>query len=226
VPRKAKIVISDTHIGAGGGAEGNRLEDFISDVEFVVWLHGLMLESNRDGIEMDLIINGDWIEFLQVPAVARFEPNKQYEAATYNDVAEEAALKRLEIVYERHPGVFLALAAFLNASPPQRTLTILFGNHDPELAYPGVQARLAEMVAAVDEKAHLVAIGRRTYFQDGVYIEHGNAYTESVDQFQDPESPFDPRDTGRVEHPSGSPPVTNFFNQIESERPLSMAYIP
>ena len=109
VPRKAKIVISDTHIGAGSGAEGNRLEDFIS------------------------------------------------------------------------------------------------GNHDPELAYPGVQARLAEMVAAVDEKAHLVAIGRRTYFQDGVYIEHGNAYTESVDQFQDPDSPFDPRDPGRVEHPSGSP---------------------
>lgn len=217
MPQKAKIVISDTHIGAGAG--GNRLEDFISDVEFVVWLHGLMLESNRDGIEMDLIINGDWIEFLQVPAVARFEPNKQYEASTYNDVAEEAALKRLEIVYERHPGVFLALAAFLHASPPQRTLTILFGNHDPELAYPGVQARLAEMVAAVDGKAHLLAIGRRTYFQDGVYIEHGNAYTEAVDQFQDPDSPFDPRDPNRIEHPSGSRFVTNFFNQIEWERP-------
>ncbi len=219
MPRKAKIVISDTHIGAGGVAEGNKLEDFISDVEFVVWLHELMLESNRDSIAMDLIINGDWIEFLQVPAIARFEPNKEYEAAAYNDVSEEAALKRLEIVYERHPGIFLALAAFLNASPPQRTLTILFGNHDPELAYPGVQARLAEMVGAVDEKVQVVAIGRRTYFEDGVYIEHGNAYTESVDQFQDSDSPFDPKDPDQVEHPSGSRFVTNFFNQIEWERP-------
>lgn len=219
MPSKAKIVISDTHIGAGGSAEGNRLEDFISDVEFVVWLHELILESNRDGIEMELIINGDWIEFLQVPAVAHFEPDKQYEAATYNDVAEEAALKRLEIVHERHPGVFLALAAFLNAGPPARSLTILFGNHDPELAYPAVQARLARMLAAVDQKAHLVTVGRRTYFQDGVYIEHGNAYTESVDQFQNPDSPFDPGDPDRVEHPSGSRFVTNFFNPIEWERP-------
>ena len=214
MPRKAKIVISDTHIGAGGVAEGNKLEDFISDVEFVVWLHELMLESNRDSIAMDLIINGDWIEFLQVPAIARFEPNKEYEAAAYNDVSEEAALKRLEIVYERHPGIFLALAAFLNASPPQRTLTILFGNHDPELAYPGVQARLAEMVGAVDEKVQVVAIGRRTYFEDGVYIEHGNAYTESVDQFQDSDSPFDPKDPDQVEHPSGSRFVTYIFNKI------------
>lgn len=219
MPRRAKIVISDTHIGAGGVAEGNKLEDFISDVEFVVWLHGLMLESNRDGIEMDLIINGDWIEFLQVPAVARFEPNQQYQASAYNDVAEAAALQRLEIVYERHPGVFLALATFLSAGPVRRTLTVLFGNHDPELSYPGVQARLVEMLAAVDEKAPLVALGQRTYFQDGAYIEHGNAYTESVDQFQNPDSPFDPRDPVRVEHPSGSRFVTNFFNQIEWERP-------
>ncbi len=216
--RKAKIVISDTHIGAGGVALGNKLEDFISDVEFVVWVHDLILESNRDGIEMELIINGDWIEFLQVPAVDGFDPSVPYGAATYNGVTEQEALKRLEIVYERHPGVLMALAAFLNPGPPQRSLTILYGNHDPELAYPAVQARLQEMLGAVAEKAPLAAIGARTYLKDGVYIEHGNAYTESVDQFQNPDHPFDPGNPSRVEHPWGSRFVTNFFNKVEWER--------
>ncbi|RME83218.1 MAG: hypothetical protein D6775_08730 [Caldilineae bacterium] len=219
MPRKAIIVISDTHIGAGGAPEGNRLEDFISDAEFVDWLHDLVEESNRDNVEMDLVINGDWIEYLQIPDVKRFEPYHPYDTVTYADVSEAAALRRLEIVHEWHPSIFLGLSDFLNPGPPRRSLTILYGNHDPELAYPGVQARIREILHVDAEHADLVTVGQRRYFKHGVYIEHGNAYTEEVDRFSNPDSPFDPNNPSLIERPNGSHFVTHFFNRVEWERP-------
>ena len=218
--RKAIFVISDTHIGAGGRDQGNKLEDFISDAEFLGWMHDLVAESNADGIEMELIINGDWIEYLQVPSVDVFEPSRQYEAGYYSDASEAAALQRLEIVYEWHPDVFQGLSDFLNADSPRRTVTILFGNHDPELVYPAVQARVREMINATGARADLLAIGERSYFRNGVYVEHGNAYTEWVDRFTDPDSPYDPDDPEQIERPIGSQIVTSVFNKVEWERPF------
>ncbi len=59
--RKAKFIISDTHLGAGLYEAGNVLEDFISDADFTQWVHDLIAESERDGVEMELIINGDFL---------------------------------------------------------------------------------------------------------------------------------------------------------------------
>lgn len=219
MPRRSLLVISDTHIGAGGRAEGNKLEDFISDAEFGAWLAALAAESGRDGVEMELVINGDWIEFLQVPAVARFEPNQPYPPTAYAYAAEAAALQRLEIVFERHPSVFFSLRDFLNRGAPRRSLTILFGNHDPELIYSSVQARLCEMLGLAADDADLVAIGGRSYLKNGVYIEHGNAYTEAVNRFTNPDAPWDPDDPTQIERPVGSKFVTHFFNELEWERP-------
>lgn len=219
MPRRSLFVISDTHIGAGGRAEGNKLEDFISDAEFGAWLAALAVESERDGVEMELVINGDWIEFLQIPAVARFEPDQPYPPTAYANAGEAAALQRLEIVFEWHPRVFFSLRDFLNRGVPQRSLTILFGNHDPELIYPSVQARLREMLGLTADTADLVAIGGRSYLKNGVYIEHGNAYTEAVNRFTNPDLPWDPDDPTQIERPVGSKFVTHFFNDLEWERP-------
>jgi UDP-2,3-diacylglucosamine pyrophosphatase LpxH len=216
---RSLLVISDTHIGAGGRAEGNRLEDFISDAEFSAWLSGLVAASQRDGIEMELVINGDWIEFLQIPAVVGFEPGQPYPPAFYSNPGEAEAVQRLEICWLRHPGVFRSLADFVHAGFPRRSLTILFGNHDPELVYPAVQTRLAEMLGLAGGAADLLAVGERSYLKDGVYIEHGNAYTEAVNRFADPDAPWDPDKPAQVERPVGSKFVTNFFNGLEWERP-------
>lgn len=217
--RRTLLVISDTHIGAGGRAEGNKLEDFISDAEFSAWLSGLAAESEREGVEMELVINGDWIEFLQIPSVSRFEPSQPYSPAFYADANETAALQRLEICFEQHPGVFGALRDFLRAGAPQRSLTLLFGNHDPEMVYPAVQARLREMLGVAVGDASLLEIGGRSYLRSGVYVEHGNAYTEAANRFTDPNEPWDPSDPAQVERPVGSKFVTNFFNSLEWERP-------
>ncbi len=217
--KSTKLVISDTHIGAGGREQGNNLEDFISDADFVRWIQGLVKESNRDAIDMELIINGDWIEFLQIPAIDKFEPYHLYETDQYAGHSEKEALQRLEIVQGWHPGIFLGLSDFLSQGPPRRTVTILFGNHDPEIVYPAVQTRLRQLMNATGEDVNLVSIGSRRYFKDGVYIEHGNAYVEELNQFSNPDSPFDPNNPTQVERPPGSHFVTHFFNQLEWERP-------
>ena len=217
--KSTKLVISDTHIGAGGREQGNNLEDFISDADFVRWIQTLVKESNRDNIDMELIINGDWIEFLQIPAVDKFEPYRPYESEDFTSYTEDDALQRLEIVHGWHPGIFLGLSDFLSQGPPRRTLTILFGNHDPEVVYPAVQARLRQLINATGEDANLVSIGDRRYFKDGVFIEHGNAYVEEVNKFTDSDSPIDPYNPSQVERPPGSHFVTHFFNQLEWELP-------
>ena len=217
--KSTKLIISDTHIGAGGREQGNNLEDFISDADFVRWIQTLVKESNRDDIDMELIINGDWIEFLQIPAIDKFEPYHLYEIDDYTSYTETEALQRLEIVHGWHPSIFLGLSDFLSQGPPHRTVTILFGNHDPEVVYPAVQTRLRQLVNATGEDANLVSIGARRYFKDGVFIEHGNAYVEEVNQFSNPNYPYDPNIPSQVERPPGSHFVTHFFNQLEWELP-------
>ena len=216
---KVIIIISDTHIGAGGAQQGNRLEDFISDERFFEWVHELIAESERTGVEMQFVINGDWIEFLQIPDAETFDPSRVYPTEAYTDVSEAAALKRLEIVHAGHPLAFQALADFLSPGSPRRSVVILFGNHDPELAYPGVQERLLELLGARGRKRELVRIGERSFFEDGVYVEHGNAYTEQINRFSNPDHPFDESKPRLIERPPGSYVVTDFYNSIEWERP-------
>jgi len=216
---RVKIIISDTHIGAGGARQGNKLEDFTSDDVFFSWVHELIDESNVEGKEMTLIINGDWIEFLQVPEVKTFDPSLIYPVEAYTNLTAEAALARLEVVHAGHPLVFQALADFLSPGPPRRSLVILFGNHDPELAYPQVQERLRMLLGARGRKRDLVSVGERSYFEDGVYVEHGNAYTEKINQFSNPDHPFDPDHPELIERPPGSYVVTDFYNQVERDQP-------
>jgi len=216
---KVKIIISDTHIGAGGVQDGNRLEDFTSDQTFFRWVHRLIAESDKTGAEMTFIINGDWIEFLQVPDVEAFDPSRIYPEESYTDRSVAAALQRLEVVHAGHPLVFQALADFLSPGPQRRSLAILFGNHDPELAYSLVQERILTLLGARGRKRDLVHIGGRIYFEDGVYVEHGNAYTERINRFTDPDHPFDIETPELIERPAGSYVVTDYFNRIERQRP-------
>ena len=218
---RTKIIISDLHLGAGlEGAGGNRLEDFISDIDFVEWVHGLTAESNRagaDDVEMEFIINGDFLEMLQVPAVVRFDPTEPYPPAVYAANDEASALLKLTHITQGHPGLFAALADFISRQP-RRSVVILRGNHDPELYWPGVQNALRHLLGAIGDMHDLLLFPPLSYLTDGVYVEHGNQYTESVNRFQNPSAPLDPQDPTRLESVWGSRFVFEYFNQIERER--------
>ena len=120
---KSKIIVSDLHLGAGlEGAGGNPLEDFISDIDFVEWLHGLTVESNAGGTAMEFIINGDFLEMLQVPAAPRFNPAEPYPPALYAANDEAAALLKLTHITQGHPGVFAAPVSYTHLTLPTSDL--------------------------------------------------------------------------------------------------------
>lgn len=216
---KFKIIISDTHLGAGlEGAGGNQLEDFTSDVDFVEWVHRLIDESNNTGADVEFIINGDFLEMLQVPAVPRFDPGQIYPPAAYAATDQAAAELKLTHVMQGHPGIFAALADFISHDGPRRSVVILKGNHDPELFWPGIQQAIRQALGATGEMAGLLHFPATSYLTDGVFVEHGNQYTEAANRFVNFAVPLDPLNPSQLESPWGSRFVIEFFNQVERQR--------
>jgi len=218
MPPKFKVILSDLHLGAGFAEQGNPLEDFIKDAELACFLDELRAESEETGSEAEVIIAGDFFEFLQVPAVARFKPGQHYPPELYRSTSEAASVMRTNLVVNGHPRVFQALREWLNPGPPRRTLTILKGNHDVELYWPGVQARLREAVGATGEREPLLSFPAVSINREGLYVEHGNQYAEKLNRFDNFADPRDPTHPDQLETPPGSVFVYEFFNDVERER--------
>lgn len=216
---KAKFIISDTHLGAGHYWEGNVLEDFISDEDFAHWIDTLIAESEADGVEMELIINGDFLELLQVPATDTFAPVEAYPPEAYAPTHEVAAVRKIHHVLAGHEPFFAALRRFISAARPRRSVTINKGNHDPELYWPLVQAALRGALAANGDRAELLRFPSIGVSREGIYVEHGNQYTENINRYTDFAEPLDPERPGELERVPGSRFVYEFFNGLERERP-------
>ena len=166
-----KIVLSDLHMGAGYAERGNALEDFTKDRELVDLLAKLKDESDTLGLPMELILNGDILEFWQVPALrkpASFRPNKRYPIWHYLSTREEDSRRRMALIVRGHPDVFRALAGFLHEGSPRRSLCILRGNHDVQLYWPAVQATIRQALAPKGWMSGLVNFPVRSLCRDGV----------------------------------------------------------
>ena len=158
--KKYKLVISDFHIGSGrldldGGI--NRLESFILDSRFAGFLE---YYSKRDfgRSEVELIINGDFLNTLQV----------DYREEYTTNISEEVALQKVAKIFDGHPELFQALADF--AHTPNHSITYLYGNHDPAIMWPAVRDDIEERL-----DCEISWPGFRYRF-DGVWVEHGNQY--------------------------------------------------
>ncbi len=213
---KAKFVISDLHLGAGFAPQ-NPLEDFVSDDDFAAFLAQIAAESDRRGMDVELIIAGDMVEFLQVPAVHRFDPQATYPPELYSPTSEIASLQKILLVIEGHLTFFAALRNFLHPHNPRRTITILNGNHDINLYWQAVQDAIRQSIGATGERQGLLTFAGRSLCREGVYVEHGNQYTESVNRFDHFERPLDPHRPGELQIPPGSQFVLDFFNDVERE---------
>ena len=214
-----KIILSDLHLGAGSFGGANPLEDFRHDRQFYDFLMSLRDESETSGRPMDLIINGDFIEYLQVPAVevSDYDPRRRYPEEAYRSTTEADSVLRTDLVIAGHRPVFEGLAGFLSERP-RRTVTVIKGNHDLQLHWPGVQERIREALGAVGSRASLLTFAARSFLQDGVYVEHGNQYGDPLNSLDDFENPVDPRRPDRLKTPVGSRFVIEFFNHVEYEK--------
>ncbi|MBC8262521.1 MAG: hypothetical protein H8E47_00145 [Anaerolineales bacterium] len=215
---KFKIVISDLHLGAGFVEQGNALEDFTLDTEFAQFLKNVSEESDAEGMECELILAGDIMEFLQVPSLDEFDPTKAYPSEDYRFSSQEDSLKKVNLIIAGHPVFFAALRDFFNAANPLRRATIIKGNHDVNLHWTAVQDRIREAVGVTGERRGLLAFEERCISREGIYVEHGNQYADKVNCFDNFEEPHDPSDEDQLVLVPGSRFVIDFFNDVERER--------
>lgn len=172
---RAVVVISDCHLSAGRIFEGrlNPHEDFYFDHEMVEFLQYFSsgkygVRSTGEPVEVELVINGDFFDFLNVPYLGEFE----------EVITEEVATYKTEKIIEGHPLVMEALKSF--AAHPGKTIKYLIGNHDADLFFPKVQEMITRRWdpdgGYPSQKVVIVADRDRLHYPGGVEIHHGNQF--------------------------------------------------
>ncbi len=172
---KLKIVISDCHLSAGRFFEGrlNVHEDFKFDKEMCDFFDYFSTgeyspTATNSPSEIELFINGDYLDFLNVPFHGEFE----------DAITEELSMFKLEAIIAGHPEVMEALRRFV--SIPNRKITYLIGNHDADLFFPKVRERITREWDPngqyPSDKVILIADRDRVRYEGGVEIHHGNQF--------------------------------------------------
>jgi UDP-2,3-diacylglucosamine pyrophosphatase LpxH len=213
-----KIVMSDLHIGAGRIPEGNLLEDFEQDDEMEALLADLAAESEAEGREAELILNGDIFEFWQVPALKNpddYDPKARYPSRCYLATREQNSINRMILILRGHPVVFSALKSWLRAEAPRRSLTVIQGNHDIQIHWPGVQDTLRDALDAHGDREPLLRFEPLSVNRDGIFIEHGNQYADPLNRHPNMLSPFHTFDRRRIRMVPGGPISIRVVNRME-----------
>lgn len=160
IVKKVKVVISDLHLGKGRILENgglNSLEEFYFSEKLVEFIHYYSSGIYRD-YEVELIINGDFLNFLQV----------DYKGHFLTVITESVALEVMKSIVKGHEKVFKAMADF--AAKPGHSITYIVGNHDQAMLWPACRAYLNTIVGNPLRYKNIV------YFFDGVHIEHGHMH--------------------------------------------------
>ncbi len=150
----------------------NPHEDFHYDEEmcdfFEYFSTGIYGETSNGPVEVELFIDGDYLDFLNVPIHGEFE-----EAIT-----EKLALEKLEAIIQGHPKVMEGLRKF--ASRPGKKISYLIGNHDAELFFPKVRERIVREWDPERQfpssKVEVIADRDRVRWEGGVEVHHGNQF--------------------------------------------------
>lgn len=170
--KRIKLVISDLHLGRGRRVQGgqlNALEEFYYDAKLIEFIQYHTSGEFRDA-EVELIINGDFLNFLQV----------DYRGHFLTVLTESVCLEQLQGIVQGHADVFQALREF--AADPKHSITYVVGNHDQAMLWPALRAYLNQAVGTAIRFKNLV------YNFDGVHIEHGHMH-EAANRF-DPKKFF------------------------------------
>jgi UDP-2,3-diacylglucosamine pyrophosphatase LpxH len=158
--KKVKVIISDLHLGKGRVLENgglNSLEEFYFGEKLVEFIHYHSTGIYRD-YEVELIINGDFFNFLQV----------DYRGHFLTVITESVALEVMKSIVKGHEKVFKALNEF--AARPGKSISYIVGNHDQAMLWPGLRNYFNQVVGASIKFKNIV------YFFDGVHIEHGHMH--------------------------------------------------
>ena len=207
------VVVSDLHMSTGYNARTgtfHRNEDFFYDGAFARFIDHLIDRAATERRRWRMVIMGDFVDFLQVDAP------ESSEAIT----SSATTVAKLDIVARGHPGVFEALARFIDAG---NIVDIVIGNHDIEFVWPAAQEHFRSLVARSTDADVAPAITFHPWFlylPGMAYLEHGHQY-DSLNSFATLMRPFLPHQPDRIELPLGSFFVLYLFNYIEEIDPFA-----
>lgn len=224
---KSKFILSDLHLGAEDYFRSNHApEDLWVDEQFGRFLRQLRVESEHERREIELIINGDFLDFLQAPAVDYTSTTGFYPAQAYLDSSQDASLKRLNLIMNRHQELFELLAQFIQPETPKRRITIIKGNHDVPLYWPLVKSRLREVLDATGRRSSLLLFAAEFINREKIYVEHGHQRTEQLNRFPDFHDPRQPDDPTQLYWPPGSRLYVDLLGELGRNRRLGDSIRP
>ncbi len=207
---KTVLVISDLHLSAGLfiGAKKNDLEDFHSDRELIEFIE-FYSRDQYASIPVEIIINGDFLDFLAVPYVPYHEDEYW---------SEEAALSKLKLILNAHTEVFDAFEKYLRL--PQKRVTYILGNHDAEMIFEKLQEEfLAFFSPAARSQIEIRNFNFIEYIPlPGILIKHGHEYELAHHVSIGENIVKDENDRRYFLPPWGSYYVTRVINRFKSER--------
>lgn len=217
-PQKTVLVISDLHLGAGSLYDHKRnfLEDFHSDSQLVDFLQ-YFSSGEYASREVEVIINGDFLDFLAVPYVRYFDDEFW---------SEEAVVEKLKIILEAHREVFEAMEKFLRGD--KKKIVYIIGNHDGELILPKVREHFISIFSDSVKKSIEIKMDLNGEYWPlpGILIKHGHEY-ELAHQFHIVDSVVMNEEKKRYFIPPwGSYYVTRVVNRFKQDRSYINAVRP
>lgn len=216
-------VISDLHLGPGRDAasgQWNALEDFQADEALCAFLDHI---SDASRAPFELLIAGDFIDYPQIlPDMGLQSPSNDLGTTEAESVERtRVVLGQLPEIASGHPTVFQRLRQLMADG---HAITILVGNHDIDLLWPGVWELLFEAIYPPGAPGQLRReTFSRTYGsgpRGRVYIEHGHERDIQNcfgDQMTQPFA-YDQHGTQRLKRCWGTLFVDKVYNKLEADR--------
>jgi hypothetical protein len=232
------IVLSDLHLGEGMRRDEPRYvptEDFFHDRQFANLIEDLKKRYQGRPSGLKLVLNGDTFDFITVVNTPRREDDPGFEVSQTErkfglNPTEKKSVYKLDVTVRGHPLFFDALARFVAAG---FCVEIIRGNHDLELFFPAVKARLIQHLAERGEHLDCDTVASRVRFHEWFYLEPGRVYIEHGQQYDAGNSiryPFHPirpvkkraPDEEKIlDYPLGSIFVRFFYNRVKQLDPYS-----
>ena len=212
--KRVTLIVSDLHMGNGKPGD-----DFVYDKKQLLKFlsHQSDTPEGRNG-EIELIINGDFLEFVQVNPQAYARKTKDYWCS------ETESLAKLDCILRGHADIFAALEAFQRSGNGGNRVTLFAGNHDVDLYWDGVQAALRKVSGDLNIELRDVWYKR---YRGRLWISHGHLFP-SIDpangfkHWDDPRlQPDADREPRRLEMCPGTLFVVKFVNLLEAEYPFA-----
>ena len=207
------IIISDLHLGGGEKDPG---DDHVYQNGALARFIAAVTDSadGRNG-EVELFINGDFLEFAQANQDAYRSPSRDYWCS------ESESVEKLNFILSGHSATFSALGALMRLG---NAVTIAAGNHDVDLWWDSVQQILR--YATYDTLKFETGVEWVERYEGRLQISHGH--------MKDPANTFkhwaNPVKTGphgtRLEMCAGTLFMVNFVNGLEAEYPFADNLLP